>query len=141
MQELLVRGYLYQMIKQKSNVIVATVVTTGMFTMLHGGAFEAGVIPVLNVLTMSLFMTVLLEWTDSLWAPIMAHFMWNAIGALVLNGVSLAEDYPHLFITAFAGNDIFSGGQYKLEGSIVVLVVNMFFVTFILYLWRKKQNR
>lgn len=141
MQELLVRGYLYQMIKQKSNIIVATLVTTGIFTLLHGGAFESGVIPVLNVLTMSLLMTVLLEWTKSLWVPIMAHFMWNAIGALVLNGVSLAEDYPHLFITAFTGNDIFSGGQCKLEGSIVVLVVNMFFVTYILYLWRKKQNR
>lgn len=71
----------------------------------------------------------------------MAHFVWNAIGALVLNGVSLAEDYPHLCIAVFAGNDIFSGGQCKLEGSIVVLVVNMFFVTFILYLWKKKQNR
>lgn len=141
MQELLVRGYLYQMLKQKGNIIIATLVTTGIFTFLHGGAFEAGVIPVFNVLTMSLLMTVLLEWTKSLWVPIMAHFMWNAIGALVLNGVSLAEDYPHLFITAFTGNDIFSGGQYKLEGSIVVLVVNMFFVTYILYLWRKKQNR
>lgn len=98
-------------------------------------------IAVLNVLTMSLFMTVLLEWTKSLWAPIMAHFMWNAIGALVLNGVSLAEDYPHLFITVFVGNDIFSGVQCKLEGSIVVLVINIFFVTYILHLWRRKQNR
>lgn len=129
MQELLVRGYLYQMLKQKSNIIIATIVTTGIFTLLHGGAFEAGVIPVLNVLTMSLLMTVMLEYTKSLWSPIFAHFVWNAVGALVLNGVSLADDYPHVFNTVFIGNDILSGGICKIEGSIIVLVVNILIMT------------
>lgn len=58
MQELLVRGYLYQMLKQKHNIVAAAIVTTTLFTALHGGAFEAGAIPVLNVLTMSLLMTI-----------------------------------------------------------------------------------
>ena len=49
MQELLVRGYLYQMIKTKHNIIAATIVSTALFTFMHGGAFEAGIIPVLNV--------------------------------------------------------------------------------------------
>lgn len=57
MQEMLVRGYLYQMIKRNYNVVAATVVSTMLFTFAHGGAFEAGTLPVLNVLTMSLFMT------------------------------------------------------------------------------------
>lgn len=57
MQEPLVRGYLYQMIKSNYNVIAAAVVSSSLFTLLHGGAFEAGIIPVLNVLTMSFLMT------------------------------------------------------------------------------------
>ena len=56
MQELLVRGYLYQMLKTNYNVFVATIITTALFTFMHGGAFEAGIIPVMNVLTMSLLM-------------------------------------------------------------------------------------
>ena len=59
MQELLVRGYLYQMLKQKHNIIVAAIVTTILFTALHGGAFEAGVIPVLNRNFLSLGITLL----------------------------------------------------------------------------------
>jgi len=125
MQELLVRGYLYQMLKQKHNIIVATIVTTILFTALHGGAFEAGVIPVLNVLTMSLLMTVVLEYSGSIIAPTMMHFLWNGIGALVLGGVSLADDYPNLIVTTFTGNDILSGGTCKIEGSIIVLIVNV----------------
>lgn len=74
MQEMLVRGYLYQMIKSKYNIVAAVIVSTGLFTFAHGGAFEAGILPVLNVITMSLFMTAVLEYTDSLIAPIIIHF-------------------------------------------------------------------
>ena len=83
MQELLVRGYLYQMIKQNHNIVAAVIVTTILFTALHGGAFEAGIIPVLNVFTMSLLMTAVLEYSGSIIAPIIMHFLWNGIGALV----------------------------------------------------------
>lgn len=139
MQELLVRGYLYQMLKKKSNIVVATMITTAIFTLLHGGAFEAGMIPVCNVLTMSLLMTVLLEYTKSIWAPVMAHFIWNAVGALILHGVALADDYPHVFHTVFEGNDILSGGICKIEGSIFILIINILFIVIIFFRFHKKS--
>lgn len=137
MQELLVRGYLYQMIKQNYNIVVAVIVTTILFTLLHGGAFEAGVIPVLNVFTMSLLMTVILEYSGSIIAPTIMHFLWNGIGALVLGGVSLADDYPNLFITTFTGNEILSGGVCRIEGSIIVLFVNVGLTALFMFLKNK----
>lgn len=139
MQELLVRGYLYQMIKQKHNVIAATIVTTTLFTVMHGGAFQAGVIPVLNVVTMSLMMTVVLEYTGSIIAPIIMHAIWNGIGSIILGGVSLADDYPHLLNITFNGNDILSGGVCKIEGSIVVLVINIFMIGVFAILKKRKH--
>ncbi len=139
MQELLVRGYLYQMIKQKHNIVAAVIVTTILFTALHGGAFEAGIIPVLNVFTMSLLMTVVLEYSGSIIAPTIMHFLWNGIGALVLGGVSLADDYPNLLITTFTGNEILSGGACKIEGSIIVLFVNVILIALFIFL-RNKQG-
>ena len=134
MQELLVRGYLYQMFKQKHNIVAATIITTALFTLLHGGAFEAGVIPVLNVLTMSLLMTVILEYSGTIIAPIIMHFLWNGIGALVLGGVSLADDYPNLLNMKFSGNEILSGGVCKMEGSIIVLFVNVILIVVFMYM-------
>ncbi len=139
MQELLIRGYLYQMIKQKHNLIAATVVTTGIFTVLHGGAFEAGIIPVLNVVTMSLLMTVVLEYTGSIIAPVIMHGIWNSVGAIILGGVSLAEDYPHLLNVTFSSNDILSGGACKIEGSAIVLAVNILMI-FVCILLKKKKK-
>lgn len=65
---------------------------------------------------MSLFVTAVLEYTESLVAPIVIHFLWNGVGAIILGGVSLAEDYPHLFNMVISGNSILSGGSCKIEG-------------------------
>lgn len=141
MQELLVRGYLYQMIKSNYNVIAAAVVSSSLFTLLHGGAFEAGIIPVLNVLTMSFLMTIVLEYTRSLLAPIIMHFIWNGIGAVILGSVSLADDYPHLFTALFSGNTLLSGGPCMLEGSIIVLFMNLIFIVLFKILMTKRHKQ
>ncbi len=140
MQELLVRGYLYQMIKANYNIATATIVSSALFTLLHSGAFEAGVVPVLNVLSMSLLMTVVLEYTQSLIAPIVMHFLWNSIGAIILGGVSLADDYPHLFTAVFSGNSLLSGGIYKMEGSLVVTLLNIILISVFLLLIKRKKT-
>ena len=138
MQEMLVRGYLYQMLKSNCNIGIAVIVSTGLFTFAHGGAFEAGILPVLNVITMSLFVTAVLEYTESLIAPIVIHFLWNGIGAIILGGVSLAEDYPHLFNMVISGNSILSGGSCKIEGSIIVLLMNLIFMVGFIMANKKK---
>lgn len=140
MQEVLVRGYLYQMIKNNYNIVVAVLISTGLFTFAHGGAFEAGILPVLNVITMSLFVTAVLEYTESLVAPIIIHFLWNGVGAIILGGVSLAEDYPHLFNMVISGNSILSGGSCKIEGSIVVLFMNLILM-FGFVMAKKKRDK
>ena len=140
MQELLVRGYLYQLLKQRHNLAAAVIVTTALFTLMHGGAFEAGPLPVLNVLTMSLLMTVVLEYTGSIIAPTVMHFIWNGVGALVLGGVSLADDYPHLLNMAVLGGPLLSGGTYRIEGSLIVLITNAALIGSFLLLRRRRRR-
>jgi membrane protease YdiL (CAAX protease family) len=141
MQELLVRGYLYQMLKTDYNVFAAAIVTTALFTLMHGGAFEAGIIPVMNVLTMSILMTVVTEYTQSLIAPVIMHFIWNCAGAVILGGVNLADDYPSLCTSEFTGNELIAGGAPKIEGSIVVLVLNILLISGFVFLSEMKKAK
>ena len=130
---------LYQLFKKNYNAIISGFLTTILFTAMHGGAFEAGIIPVLNIITMSIFVILLLEYTGTLLAPIIVHFVWNTIGCIILGGVSLASDYPNLLNSIFKGNILLSGGIYKIEGSIIVLVINiLLIVTF--FLLNKNKN-
>ena len=139
MQEMLVRGYIYQLLKTKYNLPLAIIVTTAMFTFLHGGAFEAGVIPVINVVTMCLFTTALYEAEKTILAPILAHAIWNIVGAIILGGVSLADDYPNLYSMTASGNTLLSGGSYKIEASIVVTILNIGLMIF--FCFRCKKNK
>lgn len=140
MQEMLVRGYLYQMVKREYNAAAATAVSTALFTFAHGGAFEAGVLPVLNVITMSLLMTAAMAYTGSLIAPIVMHFLWNGLGAIVLGGVLLAEDYPHWLQMVFSGSELLNCGSCKLEGSVVVLAINMLLTAAVVWQIVKKKR-
>lgn len=83
MQEVLVRGYIYQLLKRNYSIFVSTIVTTTLFLFCHGGAIEAGIIPILNIVTMSIFMTLALEYTQSIITPIIIHFVWNFIGGII----------------------------------------------------------
>lgn len=129
MQELLVRGYMYQLIRRSFGAVSAVFVTTLLFVLMHGGIWEAGIISVLNVVTMSLLMSVVLERTQSLIAPIVMHFLWNSIGAVIFGAVTLADDYPYMLATVFHDN-VLSGGIYRLENSILVLILNVLLIFF-----------
>ena len=140
MQELLVRGYIYQLLKERYNLPAAVIVTTTIFTFMHGGAFEVGVIPVINFVTMCLFTTALYESEKTILAPIMAHSIWNIVGALILGGVSLADDYPSVLTMTPSANKLLSGGEYKIEASIVVTILNVILMG-IFYIRYRKTKR
>lgn len=53
-----------------------------------------------------------------------------------------AERYPHLFDMTIHGNPILSGGSCKIEGSIIVLFMNLaFLIGFVAAKKRKDRNR
>lgn len=140
MQELLVRGYIYQLLRTKYNLPAAIVVSTALFSLMHGGAFEAGLLPVMNIITMCLFTTALYEAEGTLLAPIMAHAVWNVVGGVILGGVSLADDYPSLYSMTPSENVILSGGTCRIEGSIVVLVVNIALMLIFFHRAKKRSS-
>ena len=77
--------------------------------------------------------------SGSIIAPTTMHFLWNGVGALVLGGVSLAEDYPHLLVTSFSGAPLLSGGACKIEGSLIVLLVNVSLIAVFAVLQRRRK--
>lgn len=139
MQEILIRGYIYQLIKRKYNIKLAVLFTTVIFTLLHGGAIEAGFVAIINVITMNLFINCLYEYEGNLLAPIAAHSIWNILGAIFLNVVSLASDYPSLISVTASNNVLMSGGAYKIEASILVTIINLLLMAYFYSKNKKKK--
>ena len=68
------------------------------------------------------------------------HFIWNCIGRLV-GVVSLAEDYPVLFDSYVSGSSMLSGGDIKIEGSIIVLIFNSLLILSTVVYYNRKNNK
>ncbi|MDR0432068.1 MAG: CPBP family intramembrane metalloprotease [Bifidobacteriaceae bacterium] len=139
-QELLVRGYLFFLLEDRYGVGVATVATTILFVTMHGGAREAGFLAIVNVALTSVLLSLLLVYSGSLLAPIIAHFIWNSIGCLVLGIVPLAEDYPHLLNGILSGDALISGGAYGIEGGGATFLVTLL-LTVLVGILARRQNR
>jgi len=135
-QELLVRGYVYSLIKREYSLVTATVITTLLFVLFHGGTFSEGLLPIVNIVLTSLLLTSCLEVFEGLTVPILMHFVWNGVGGIVFGGINLAEDYPSLLTMNSNGSNILTGGICKIEGSIVVLFVNIIMMAIIL-VWKR----
>lgn len=137
MQELLIRGYIYELLKHNYNSKLAVLITTIIFTLFHGGAIEAGPIAIINVISMNLFINAFYEYQGNIIGPILAHGVWNIAGSIFLNVVSLADDYPSLLLVKSSENILLSGGPYKIEASILVSFINVFLL---LYYYKKAEN-
>ena len=83
---------------------------------------------------------MLYETERTLFAPIMAHAVWNIIGAIFLGCVNLAEDYPHMFTLISSQNILLSGGEYKIEANIIVTIINIV-LTALFFIKLKVLNR
>ena len=89
---------------------------------------------------MCLLTTALYESEKTILAPIMAHSIWNIIGALILGGVSLADDYPSVLTMTASANKLLSGGAYKIEASIVVTILNVVLMGIFYIRYRKTKS-
>lgn len=139
-QELLVRGYLYHMLQMNYNTIVAIIVTTILFTVFHGGVLTGGVMPILNMVTMSLVLTAAMEYTNSLLAPILMHFMRVSLGAVLIGGTPAEGLYPFVFTMGFEGSPMLSGGDYQMDGSLLSVIVNVIVTAAIFVAYKKKPK-
>jgi membrane protease YdiL (CAAX protease family) len=138
-QEFFVRGYIFQLLKREYNLIAAIAVTTVIFTFLYSDVSEGGILNLLNIMTMSIFLSLLLVHTKTLLAPIVAHAVWYMVAAL-LGCLKMAETFHPLLDLTIGGNKIFSGGDYKLEGSIFMLIIKVINIAVFTYIIKVKRN-
>lgn len=78
-EEVLVRGYLYGKMRAATGLVIAAIVTSLLFSLMH---FQWNV--ALNVLPLGLVMVGLREMTGSIWAGIFLHMLKNGVAYYLL---------------------------------------------------------
>ncbi len=146
-EEILCRGIVLHTLKEKTPVWFAIAVSTVLFIIPHWSSlFEGGtiygVIGVANLVLISIIFSLLTIRFKSIWVACGLHSFWNAILYCIL-GLNLSgkdETVTAVFNMQSVGENIWNGGAYGIEASIVTAVVLAIAAALIWYMNRKKNN-
>lgn len=124
-EELFSRGYVQGLVKHQFGPVVAIIVSSLLFALLHSlnpGVFSSP-LPVINLLLAGLLLGISRELSGSLWLPIGFHFTWNLwqgnVYGFPVSGMPMAS----VTVLEVAENQVVSGGSFGAEGSIVATIV------------------
>jgi len=120
-EEILTRGYLTQAVARRWGLVAAVIFQAAFFTLLHGANPGMGAIPIINLILFACFASFMSLAQGSLWGVCAMHGIWNwAQGNLfgvAVSGTSVA-DSVFTFSTAPGANELLTGGQFGIEGSL-----------------------
>lgn len=147
-EEILCRGIVLHVLKEKTPLWLAIAVSTILFIMPHwsslfDGDTVYGVIGVANLVLISIIFSLLTVRFHSIWAACGLHSFWNAIlySVLGLNLSGKDETVTAIFNMQSVGESIWNGGAYGIEASVITTVVLAFAAVWIWYRNRKRENR
>ncbi len=119
-EELLYRGYLLQVISQKSGRWMAALITGVLFGLVHAGNSAANPQGLLFTAIGGVLLAWLVMRQGSLWMAGGYHAGWNATASLALGLQVSGTTMPGSWIsTTLTGPRWLSGGSYGFEGSII----------------------
>jgi membrane protease YdiL (CAAX protease family) len=132
-EELLLRGYIFAVLRESIGWRWTLIATSIVFGLLHVPNPGADAESVLLVMLAGFFLGSVLLATKSLYAAIMVHFAWNWVMAAALHtpvsGIAvIAPDYR----VVDAGPDWLTGGAWGPEGGLAA-AASMFVVVIYLY--------
>lgn len=146
-EEILCRGIVLHTLKEKTPVWIAIAVSTVLFIIPHcSSLFESGmiygVIGVTNLVLISIIFSLLTIRFKSIWVACGLHSFWNAILFCIL-GLNLSGNdgsVTAVFNMQSVGKNIWNGGSYGIESSVITTIVLALAAAMIWNINRKKRR-
>lgn len=147
-EEILCRGIVLHTLKEKTPTWIAIAVSTVLFIIPHWSSLFVsetiyGIIGVANLVLISIIFSLLTIRFKSIWVACGLHSFWNAILYCIL-GLNLSgkdETVTAIFNMQSVGENIWNGGAYGIEASVITTVVLALAAALIWYMNRKKIDK
>ncbi len=141
-EEIVYRGYLLPHFAKKWGIIIAILVSSVLFTLLHAMNPGMTIMPVVNLMIASVvFSLVYYNW-GSLWIAGFAHAIWNYSQGLIYGSLISGISVEGSVMTSLPidGKVILSGGNFGFEGSIVTSLVGIILIVVLSIIAKKKTQ-
>lgn len=141
-EEVLVRGYFMVSLNNRCHTAAAAGISSVAFALLHLANPGISLLAMLNLTLFGVFMAAYILRTDDLLGACAIHSAWNfAQGNLVGIRVSGTTPLPSVAVMNPIGKDaLFHGGDFGLEGGLIVTFVLLVATALTLFLPQKTQK-
>jgi len=134
LEELMLRGYLFQAFIEGSNKWIAILVLSLIFSAMHMFNPNWSAMGAIIIFLAGIELSVAYVKTRSLWLPIGLHMAWNwtqgPLWGMHVSGTTIENT---VLVSVPQGSEFWSGGEFGAEGSIFAAVITVL-VTWII--WR-----
>ncbi len=124
-EEVYFRGYILQTFARARLAWIAVVLTSLSFAFVHLGNTGASKLSTFNTILAGAWFVAAYLKTRNLWFPFGIHLAWNwfqgAIFGIPVSGISSLTTAP-VFVEANKGIDLWTGGDYGVEGGIACTI-------------------
>ena len=142
-EELVTRAWLIPQLAKRTNLKVAIIISSSLFTLLHLGNPGITFLSAIDLFLFGVAMSLYLLKTDTIWGIGGIHGAWNfaqgnLFGVLVSgqsSGTSIMKFTPQ------GNQDWLSGGSFGIEGSIMTSLVLLLLIIYLAYQLKKENER
>jgi membrane protease YdiL (CAAX protease family) len=123
-EELVFRGVLFRIFEEMFGSLVALIVSAAFFGLAHlGNPGATAMSGAAIMLEAGLLLAAFYMFARSLWLAMGVHAGWNFAEGGIFGGEVSGQKFHGLLHTTLTGPDLWSGGKFGAEGSIVAVAV------------------
>ncbi len=138
-EELFFRGILYRILEQWLGTIVALIIPSLIFGLVHIPNENITTLGVLGATIGGLLLGIMYTYTNRLWLPLAFHFGWNFTQLIFGTNVSGIKEFSVLFKSELKGPILLVGSQFGIEDSIFALLFTALLFAYIYHKANKKR--
>lgn len=132
-EELVCRSYLMPNLAKVTGDKVSIILTSVLFSALHLGNPNMGIISFTNLILFGVVFAVLYYRTGSLWICGISHGIWNFTMSFVYGAEVSGAKIGKAVLNSIpqAGKELISGGSFGYEASIITTIIGVLLVVII----------
>jgi len=125
-EEAIFRGYLLFKLSESLGIRASTLIVSLLFSLLHFSNPGYNVISFIQLFLAGILLSIMVVYGGSIVYPVLYHAFWNYTQVLLGFPVS-GHEYDHSILTLNynVSNDIITGGEFGLEGSVLGIVATL----------------
>ncbi|RDC57313.1 CPBP family intramembrane metalloprotease [Pedobacter chinensis] len=140
-EEFLMRGYVLNNLLNSFNKFISLIISAILFALMHFANPYLNSLSFVNLFLAGILLGSFYIYTKNLWFSFGLHFSWNFFQGTILGFSVSGIKFPSILMQERLENNIWNGGDFGFEGSMLCLVFQIISIIAVYRLFKQRNFR